>query len=295
MPAAPTAAPVPDRWFRATPDSSGLSRSRLLTRSLIPLSVLDERIRFYEGLTGTAADLRMPIPDFGGLELAAVGNILLIASIRPFTDIQRRTAHSVIVPSLKEQLDRLLDAGATVLEPAENILPGSRARVRLGDGTIAELVEHRPLPGEHPRPAPYSVAGDTTPDLLVRRAVSAADFAATVARYESALDTPSHVRVRLDGAFPVELALIGGLLVVGTDGPEFTRSADVRLALVTSVPLESAYGERLSGSTADRHHLVTLRDGTRAEVWDGSVGLRPPSPSGPGARAAGAPRSGPLG
>src|SRR5207248_4351314 len=57
-----------DRWFRTRPDSLDLGRPRLLARLLIDLADLDDHIDFYQRLLGTAADLRMPIPDFGGLE-----------------------------------------------------------------------------------------------------------------------------------------------------------------------------------------------------------------------------------
>lgn len=81
----------------------------------------------------------------------------------------------------------------------------------------------------------------------------------------------------------MELATVGSLLIVGTDGPEFTRSADVGLALVTTVPLERAYGlpVPLDGIAPAGRHLVVLREGTLAEVWDGSVGLRPATTPGP--------------
>ncbi|WP_411083012.1 lactoylglutathione lyase [Streptomyces sp. cmx-18-6] len=293
MSAAPTAAPLPERWFRATPDSARLPRPRLLARSLIHLRELDEQIGFYEELTGTPADLRMPIPDFGGLELAAVGNMLLIASIRPFTDIQRRTTHSVIVPSLSGQLDRLHDIGGTVLEPPETILPGSRARVRYADGTIAELVEHRPRPGERPRPGRHTAHHDGAPRLLVRRAVSASAFPAAVAQYESILGTGCDTRLQLNGISPIRLATVGDLLIVGTDGPEYTVSADIDLALVMTGPLDSAYvesapaAERPAGAASARHHVVRLRGGTLAEVWDTSVGLhRAAVPAGRGVRVA---------
>lgn len=124
MSAVPMAA-LPDRWFRTMPDSALLAGPRLLARSLIDVAVLDDRIRSYERLTATPADLRMPIPDFGGLELAAVGNMLLIASARPFTAIQRQTAYSVIVPSLDGALGRLNQVGATVLEPRSGFSPAA--------------------------------------------------------------------------------------------------------------------------------------------------------------------------
>ncbi|MGW6541049.1 VOC family protein [Streptomyces sp. NPDC055051] len=267
MPTVPAAA-LPDRWFRTTPDSALLPRPRLLARSLIDVADLDDRIRAYERLTGTPADLRMPIPDFGGLELAAVGNMLLIASARPFTPIQRRTAYSVIVPSLDGALRRLDRAGGTVLEPTENILPGSRARVRFPDGAIAELVEHRPNPGERPRPPEHR---DTTVDtgvrLLLRKEVSRSVFASLVRLYETVLGTDCDSLVHLDAPGAIELATVGNLLLVGTDRPETTRTADVRLALVTSAPGD------VPGARPAGERLVRLEDGSVAEVWDSAIGL----------------------
>ncbi|MFB6825766.1 VOC family protein [Streptomyces virginiae] len=270
MPTVPAAA-LPDRWFRTTPDSTLLPGPRLLARSLIDVSVLDERIRFYERLTGIPADLRMPIPDFGGLELAAVGNMLLIASARPFTDIQRRTAYSVIVPSLDGALGRLDQVGATVLEPPERILPGARARVRLPDGAIAELVEHRPNPGEQPCPPKLREAGHPGVRLLLRKAVCRSVFASLVRLYETALGLDCDTRLQVEALGGIELATVGNLLVVGTDGPESTRASDVRLALVTSAPEDIPVAVPL-GPPAGRR-LVQLEDGSVAEVWDSAVGF----------------------
>ncbi|MGW1871403.1 VOC family protein [Streptomyces mauvecolor] len=273
MSIAPAATPLPDRWFRTTPDSAGLTRPRLLARSLIDVGRLDENIRGYEQLTGMAGDLRMPIPDFGGLELAAVDTMLLIASARPFTPIQRQTAYSVIVPSLDAELDRLRPTGTEVLEPPETILPGSRARVRYPDGSIAELVEHRPQPGEVARP-PVVAAERREVCLLLRKAVSRAAFDDTVALYETLLDTPVTDRARPVGPHDIELACIGALLLVGTDGPEYTETGAVRLAVLTSTPRDLPGAQPLAYSAAQatsRHHVVRLHDGWRAEIWDPAV------------------------
>ncbi|MFC8453796.1 VOC family protein [Kitasatospora sp. NPDC057223] len=190
MPAPRPPAALSERWFRTSPDSSVLPRPRLLARLLVDLDDLDRRIAFFEHLLGVPADLRMPIPDFGGLELAAVGNLLLIASARPFTPIQRRTAYSLIVPSLTGRLERLRATGTVVLEPPEVIVPGSRARVRHPDGSVAELVEHRPQPGELPCPPAAFTDGRAGGGvrLLARRAVPRAGFAEAVALYESVLE-----------------------------------------------------------------------------------------------------------
>ncbi|WP_221359137.1 VOC family protein [Streptomyces beigongshangae] len=264
----------PERWFRTRPDSSTLARPRLLARSLIALPDLDEHIGHYENLLGVPADLRMPIPDFGGLELAAVGNLLLIASSRPFTPIQRRTRYSLIVPHLQRQLDLLDGTGTTVLEPPEPILPGARARVRYPDGTLAELVEHRPWPGERPRTAvPGTVRTGpraTGIRLLARHAVADEDFPATVRLYENLLQTPAHTPTRLTGPGAVRTATVGNLLVVGLP----TTPADVaqpRTALImpahTLAPPTTADTPVLAGNVA-------------AELWSESVQdtFAPPRP-----------------
>ncbi|MGW2864522.1 VOC family protein [Streptomyces sp. NPDC001205] len=268
-----TVTPLPARWFRTTTDSSGLTRPRLLARSLIDVARLDDNIRGYEQLTGVTGDLRMPIPDFGGLELAAVDTMLLIASARPFTSIQRETAYSVIVPSLTAELDRLRATGTEVLEPPETILPGSRARVRYPDGSIAELVEHRPQADEKARP-PVPATADRTARLLLRKAVSRAAFDDTVALYETLLDTAVADHARPEGRYDVQLARIGELLIVGTDGPEYTETGAVRLAVLTSAPRDLPGAQPLAYSAAQatsRHHVVRLHDGWRAEIWDPAV------------------------
>ena len=257
------------RWFRTSPDSSVLTRPRLLARSLVDVADLDEHIAFYERLLGVAADLRMPIPDFGGLELAAVGGLLLIGSSRgEFTPIQRQTAFSLIVPSLDAQLARLHSSGGgTVLEAPEKILPGARARVRYWDGNVAELVEHRPRPGERPRPPAMAAAGPPLGPqvsglrLLARHAVSAETLGDAVRRYESALEAAAEQRIRLGGPAAAG-AVVGNLLLVGStqaERPEPPRPAFALLAF-------SAPGERrLNGPKT-----VTLDNGVPAEVWEAS-------------------------
>jgi hypothetical protein len=246
-----------DRWFRTRPDSLDLDRPRLLARQLIDLADLDDRIDHYQRLLGIAADLRMPIPDFGGLELAAVGNVLLIASERPFTAMQRRTAYSLIVPSLEGQLRRLERLGGTVLEPPETIVPGARARVRYADGVIAELVEHRPRPGELPQANPLRLT-PTGVRLLARRAVPADAFATTVSHYECALQSQATVVTMRHHGTGACLAVVGELLVVGSDR---LSTEDAAYALVTP----SATARRLSPDSG--RTLETLEEGVIAEVW----------------------------
>ena len=262
----PTA--LSERWFRTRPDSSVLERPRLLARLLIDVADLDDRIGFYERLLGVPADLRMPIPDFGGLELAAIGNLLLIASARPFTPIQRQTRYSLIVPSLTGQLERLHDLGGRVLEPPEVIVPGSRARVRYPDGSLAELVEHRPRPGEQPKPAAPAAGLPTAtgPRLLARRAVPRAAFDAALAFYRSALeitgaDSPTAV------CEAVELAVVGNLLLIGSEEPEPADADRPAFALLTS----PGDGSEAHVGQGGGPRTVVLPGGTAAEVWDAKL------------------------
>ncbi|UQI48254.1 VOC family protein [Streptomyces sp. HU2014] len=273
LPGGPAVPPptVADRWFRTWPDSSVLDRPRLMARSLIDLADLDDRIVFYERLLGVPADLRMPIPDFGGLELAAVGNLLLIAGERPFTPVQRRTAYSLIVPSLAGQLALLERTGTSVLEPVETILPGSRARVRYPDGLLAELVEHRPRPGERPDPRPGTAVPEpvaTGVRLLPRCAVPAERFADAVRFYETALEAEAETGVlpgRPDGgAGPV---LVGNLLLVAHDGP----AEPVAFALLapSAAKVAELAGTGRPGRTVGGRTLMPLASGVSAEVWEG--------------------------
>jgi len=209
------------RWFRKTPDSSTLDRPRLLARSLLPLPQLDDQIAYYEALLGVSADLRMPIPDFGGLELAAVGNVLLIASERAFTPIQRRTSYSLIVPELQHQLKRLTALDVAIVEPEERIMPGSRARVRYPDGSLAELVEHRPRPGETAvRPAERA---STNVRLFARHEVRPAHLPNRLTFLQAALETDVSARWRAGGE--AELVVIGNMVVVGASTATTTAEA----------------------------------------------------------------------
>ncbi|PAU50868.1 lactoylglutathione lyase [Streptomyces albireticuli] len=282
MPGGAAASPptASDRWFRTWPDSSVLDRPRLMARSLIDLADLDDQIVFYERLLGVPADLRMPIPDFGGLELAAVGNLLLIASERPFTPVQRRTAYSLIVPSLAGQLALLERTGTSVLEPVETILPGSRARVRYPDGLLAELVEHRPRPGERPAPRPGTAVPEpvaTGVRLFPRRAVPAERFADAVRFYETALEVEAGTEAGAGSRAEVLPAgpdgrpgpvLVGNLLLVAHDGPAEPVAFALLAPSAEKVAALAGTG-RPPGRTVGGRTVMPLASGVSAEVWEG--------------------------
>lgn len=267
VPRTPGAAPprLAERWFRTYPDSSVLARPRLLARSLIDVADLDEQIEFYQRLLGVPADLRMPIPDFGGLELAAIGGLLLIASERAFTPIQRQTAYSLIVPSLHRSLERVAELGGTVLEPPESIVPGARARVRYPDNCLAELVEHRPRPGERPQRSPVSSRCEGSPcaRLLARRRVPRDSFDEALAWYGRALETTAH-RTWLGGPAGIELAIVGNLLLVASEAADPAVGAPAFALIV----LKPAAGRAAIALIGPGPELVTLPNGQRAEVWE---------------------------
>jgi predicted enzyme related to lactoylglutathione lyase len=139
--------PLPDGWFRAQPDSSTLAAPRLLARIAVHPDELDERIAFYEQALGVRCDSRTPIPE-AGLELATVGNLLLIGNPRPPGEVARATAFTLLVASVADYVASLEGTGTEVTEPVSTAPSGSRSRVRFPDGTLAEIIDARPLPDE---------------------------------------------------------------------------------------------------------------------------------------------------
>jgi len=120
---------------------------RLLVRHYVHPDDLDERIAFYERAFGVACDARTPIPD-AGLELATVGNMLLIGNPHQPGEIALATAFTLLVPSVAAYVAGLDGTGTDVIEPVTTAPSGSRTRVRYPDGTLAEVIDHRPLPEE---------------------------------------------------------------------------------------------------------------------------------------------------
>jgi len=58
------------------------------------------------------------------------------------------TAFTLLVASVPDEVAELTEAGAEVTEPVAAGPAGRRARVRLPDATLVELIDHRPRPGE---------------------------------------------------------------------------------------------------------------------------------------------------
>jgi catechol 2,3-dioxygenase-like lactoylglutathione lyase family enzyme len=139
--------PLPDGWFRERPDSSTLPAPRLLARRFVRPDDLDDQIAFYERALGVRCDSRTPIPE-AGLELATVGNLLLIGNPNPPGDIARATAFTLLVASVADHVAGLEGTGTELTEPISTEPSGSRTRVRYPDGVLVEVIDRRPLPDE---------------------------------------------------------------------------------------------------------------------------------------------------
>lgn len=132
-----------ERIWRRDPDSSNRTEPRVLIRVFVGPGELDEAVGFYEGLQGTAADMRMPYPE-KRLALAAVGAFLVIEgdeeALRPF----RATTGTLLVDHVEPYYERLLNAGAEVVAPLHEVPVGAGFTVRHPDGAVVEYVHHRP-------------------------------------------------------------------------------------------------------------------------------------------------------
>jgi hypothetical protein len=62
--------------------------------------------------------------------------------------VARATAFTLLVASVADYLAGLEGTGATATEPISTSPAGSRSRVRFPDGTLAEVIDDRPLPEE---------------------------------------------------------------------------------------------------------------------------------------------------
>jgi catechol 2,3-dioxygenase-like lactoylglutathione lyase family enzyme len=113
----------------------------LKTLSRLYIPDLNSALDFYEDLLGTPAAMRFEIPQIG-LELAQVGDILLIAgsdeALKPF----RSTQATFLVDSLDEFRAYLEEKGAEIIRGPDKVPTGRNMTVRHPDGSVIEYVEH---------------------------------------------------------------------------------------------------------------------------------------------------------
>ena len=113
----------------------------LKTLSRFYVNDLSSAVEFYEGLLGTPTAMRFEIPQIG-LELAQIGDILLIAgtdeALKPF----RSTQATFLVDSLDEFKAYLEEKGAEIIRGPSKVPTGRNMTLRHPDGSVIEYVEH---------------------------------------------------------------------------------------------------------------------------------------------------------
>lgn len=109
--------------------------------SRLYINDLNSALDFYEELLGTPVAMRFEIPQIG-LELAQIGDILLIAgsdgALKPF----RNTQATMLVDSLDEFRTYLKEKGAEIIRGPTEVPTGRNMTVRHSDGSVIEYVEH---------------------------------------------------------------------------------------------------------------------------------------------------------
>ncbi|GIF16276.1 VOC family protein [Actinoplanes teichomyceticus] len=113
----------------------------LKTYARVFVASLDQSLPLLEKLVGRPADLRFP---FDQVEIAAVGDFLVIAGDQQALDPLREAVGPVIVDDLEKTIRELIDAGATIDQPVSPSVTGSFAYLRHPDGSLVEYVQWRP-------------------------------------------------------------------------------------------------------------------------------------------------------
>lgn len=113
----------------------------LQTLVRIYISELDSALAFYEKLLGVKCNLRMQYSEVN-LELASVGNFLLVcgseSALKPFRD----TKATLLVDSLDEFKTFLELNGAITIRGPKKVPTGQNMTVKHLDGTVIEYVQH---------------------------------------------------------------------------------------------------------------------------------------------------------
>lgn len=113
----------------------------LKTYARLFVSSLDESLPFLEALVGKPADLRFA---FGKSELAAIGDLLVIAGPPEETDQYRNATGPLIVSDLDEVEALLKQHGGVVIQPQTEVPTGINLYARHADGAKVEYVQWRP-------------------------------------------------------------------------------------------------------------------------------------------------------
>ncbi len=121
-------------------DLTDAAVAKALIRVFVPADRLDPTIRFYQALFGAPPWLRFKY-EAAGLELAAVGGVLVLAGdadqLAPF----RTTVATFVVRSIQTTWSLLEAAGAKIVQPPQAVPIGFIMRAMHPDGMQIEYME----------------------------------------------------------------------------------------------------------------------------------------------------------
>ncbi|HBE77590.1 MAG TPA: glyoxalase [Firmicutes bacterium] len=103
---------------------------------------IDQSVGFYEKILNEKCNLRFKYPQ-ANLEIAQVGNILIISGADENLQSLKDTQATFIVDFAAEFKDFLLNNGATVIKDLKKVPTGMNMTVKHLDGTIVEYVEQK--------------------------------------------------------------------------------------------------------------------------------------------------------
>ena len=113
---------------------------KILTRLYV--NDINISIDFYKKLLNQDCDLRFNYTEMN-LELAQIGNILILSgtdkALKPFKD----TKATFIVDSVIKFKEFLLNNGAVIVRDIKKVPTGMNLTVKHLDGTVIEYVEHK--------------------------------------------------------------------------------------------------------------------------------------------------------
>ncbi|MCX7709913.1 MAG: VOC family protein [Clostridia bacterium] len=114
----------------------------IMTLNRIYVSDLDQAIEFYEKLFNEQCISRFQYSE-ASLELARVGNALIISGSEEVLKPFRSTQATFLVDDIQAYKDFLLENGGEIIRDLRDVPTGVNMTVKHADGTIVEYVEHR--------------------------------------------------------------------------------------------------------------------------------------------------------
>ena len=114
-----------------------------LVRVFPPLNDFARAVAFYEQLYDTPCVMKFSYVS-AGLELAAVGDMLIIAGSEAALEPFRATVMTMIVDDIAAFHAHFVAQGVEIIAPIQQVPTGHNMRVCHPDGLVVEYVEHSP-------------------------------------------------------------------------------------------------------------------------------------------------------